>query len=162
MSHNYRIYSLDPYKILDLVGDLGGLLEIGLAVGLLMTFSFVKDSYERSIMGDTYQVQKYNENTKDFYHSDRVKQFIMTTGGRVRRQCTQIITNKNKIVDHDSNESVKPKLTSTEDSQDEEIKRQVKKKRNPARTLRSLKSSSDAISEIGENNLNMNFPVPNQ
>ena len=26
-----------------------------------------------------------------------------------------------------------------------------KKKRNPARTLRSLKSSSDAISEIGEN-----------
>ena len=54
MSHNYRIYSLDPYKILDLVGDLGGLLEIGLAVGLLMTFSFVKDSYERSIMGDTY------------------------------------------------------------------------------------------------------------
>ena len=56
MGSKHRVYSLDPYKILDLLGDMGGLLEIGLAVGLLLTFSFVKNSYERSILSDTYQV----------------------------------------------------------------------------------------------------------
>ena len=49
-----RTYSRDPYKILDLIGDMGGLLEIGLGLGALLTASFVKNSFTRSILSDTY------------------------------------------------------------------------------------------------------------
>ena len=33
-----RVYSLDPYKILDLLGDLGGLMDIMIAFGTVLTF----------------------------------------------------------------------------------------------------------------------------
>ena len=52
----YRVYSLDPYKILDLLGDMGGLIEFFLAIGFGLTFHFVKGSYERSLIGETYQI----------------------------------------------------------------------------------------------------------
>ena len=51
-----RVYSHDPYKFLDFLGDIGGFLEIGYAFGLILTMSFVKDSFMRSILSDTYQV----------------------------------------------------------------------------------------------------------
>ena len=66
-----RIYQREPYKILDLMGDLGGLLEIGLAIGKLLTFSFVQDAFYRSILGQTYQVQNYAENKSEFYKSEK-------------------------------------------------------------------------------------------
>ena len=33
-----HVYSLEPYKVLDLLGDLGGLLDIMLAFGTVLTF----------------------------------------------------------------------------------------------------------------------------
>ena len=51
-----RIYSLDPYKILDLLGDMGGLLDIINAFGVLVTVSVVKEAFNRSLLGDAYQV----------------------------------------------------------------------------------------------------------
>ena len=72
-----RVYSLEPYKVLDLMGDMGGLLEIGLACGLLLTFFYVKEAFERSIMGDTYQVQKYSDNTSELYYSNRIRNCIL-------------------------------------------------------------------------------------
>ena len=36
-----RIYSMDPYKILDLLGDMGGLLDIVTAFGILITAKIV-------------------------------------------------------------------------------------------------------------------------
>ena len=53
MSHSY---SRDPYKILDLMGDMGGLLEIGLGLGALLTANFVKNAFTRSLLSDTYQI----------------------------------------------------------------------------------------------------------
>ena len=68
-----RVYSHDPYKFLDFLGDIGGFLEIGYAFGLVLTMSFVKDSFMRSILSDTYQVQNYAENNSEFYVSGRVR-----------------------------------------------------------------------------------------
>ena len=51
-----RIYSLEPYKILDLLGDMGGLLDIINAFGILITASIVKEAFNRSLLSDAYQV----------------------------------------------------------------------------------------------------------
>ena len=67
-SHN-RIYSLDPYKILDLLGDMGGLLDIVLVVGVILTVSFVKQAFLSSLLHAAYQVQSYTENNSEYYQS---------------------------------------------------------------------------------------------
>ena len=51
-----QMYSLDPYKILDLLGDLGGLLEFFKAFGMIFTASIVKKAFDISLLSDTYQV----------------------------------------------------------------------------------------------------------
>ena len=51
-----QMYSLDPYKILDLLGDLGGLLELFKAFGMIFTASIVKKAFDISLLSDTYQV----------------------------------------------------------------------------------------------------------
>ena len=52
-----------------MIGDLGGYLELLNLIGLILTLNYVKNAYERSLMGDTYQMQKYNETPKEFYPS---------------------------------------------------------------------------------------------
>ena len=51
-----RVYSLDPYKIIDLLGDMGGLLDIINAFGILVTMTIVKRAFQRTLLGDAYQV----------------------------------------------------------------------------------------------------------
>ena len=55
-SSKRRVYSIEPYKILEFLGELGGLLEFFLAIGFIITYKFVKNQYERALIGDTYQV----------------------------------------------------------------------------------------------------------
>lgn len=50
----YRIYSLSPYNILGLLGDMGGLLDIVFILGAIITLVFVKDAYESSLLSETY------------------------------------------------------------------------------------------------------------
>ena len=49
-----NMYSLDPYKILDLLGDLGGLLEYVRAIGMILTASMVKKAFDISLLSETY------------------------------------------------------------------------------------------------------------
>ena len=53
-SSKYRTYNSDPYKILDLLGDMGGLVKFCATIGMLMTISHVRESFARSILQDTY------------------------------------------------------------------------------------------------------------
>ena len=55
-----RVYELDQYKVLSLLGDLGGLLDIVMAIGVLITIGYVKRQFSRSLLGDAYQVQSYS------------------------------------------------------------------------------------------------------
>ena len=64
-----RFYSLEPYKILDLLGDMGGLLDIVMALGVLVTMNVVRKVFNRSLLSDAYQVQGYTENKSEFYES---------------------------------------------------------------------------------------------
>ena len=53
---------MEPYKILDLLGDMmGGLLDIINAFGVLMTLQIVRNAFNRSSLSDAYQVQGYTE-----------------------------------------------------------------------------------------------------
>ena len=54
MASKRRVYSLEPYKILDLLGDMGGLLDIIFAFGVLITIGYVKRAFARSLLGDAY------------------------------------------------------------------------------------------------------------
>lgn len=45
---------MDPYKILDLLGDMGGLLDIINAFGVLITLSIVRNAFSRSLLSDAY------------------------------------------------------------------------------------------------------------
>ena len=42
-----RTYSTEPYQILDLLGDMGGLLDIVYVIGLVLTSSLVKKAFDR-------------------------------------------------------------------------------------------------------------------
>ena len=64
---------MDPYKILNLLGDMGGLLDIIMAFGVLITISFVKRAFARSLLSDAYQVQSYSENNSEFYPSKQAR-----------------------------------------------------------------------------------------
>ena len=61
-----------------MIGDLGGYLELLNLIGLILTLNYVKNAYERSLMGDTYQMQKYNETTKEFYPSQALRKGLKT------------------------------------------------------------------------------------
>ena len=69
-----NLYSLDPYKILDLLGDLGGLLEYVRAFGMILTASMVKKAFDISLLRDTYQVQGYNKDQSEFYKSNKARE----------------------------------------------------------------------------------------
>lgn len=69
-----RIHSKDPYKILDLLGDMGGLLDIVNAFGIIITTQIVKEAFNRSLLNDAYQVQGYMEDTSEYYTSSRARQ----------------------------------------------------------------------------------------
>ena len=47
---------MEPYKVLDLLGDMGGLLDIFLVFGVLITSSFVNRAFTRSLLSEAYQV----------------------------------------------------------------------------------------------------------
>ena len=68
-----HLYSLDPYKILDLLGDLGGLLDLVKAIGWVLTAKVVKKAFDRSLLSDTYQVQGYTQDHSEFYSSNKAK-----------------------------------------------------------------------------------------
>ena len=69
-----NMYSLDPYKILDLLGDLGGLLEYVRAIGMILTASMVKKAFDISLLSETYQVQGYNKDQSEFYKSKKARE----------------------------------------------------------------------------------------
>ena len=109
MASKRRVYSLEPYKILDLLGDMGGLLDIIFAFGVLITIGYVKRAFARSLLGDAYQVQSYNENETEYYPSKQA------------RKCLKKLRAKEAEAElHDQlfkSEEQPIKLTSTEDSQ---------------------------------------------
>ena len=69
-----RVYSMDPYKILDLLGDMGGLLDIIMAFGVLITMQIVKKAFAISLLSDAYQVQGYTEDNSEYYESQKARQ----------------------------------------------------------------------------------------
>ena len=64
---------MDPYKILDLLGDMGGLLDIINAFGILITLKIVRNAFNRSLLSDAYQVQGYIEDNSEFYESHKAR-----------------------------------------------------------------------------------------
>ena len=77
-----RFYGLEPYKILDLLGDMGGLLDIVFAIGTLMTIASVKNAFDRSLLSDAYQVQGKAEDKTELYKSHKARQWFKENEGK--------------------------------------------------------------------------------
>ena len=107
-----RVYSKDPYKVLNLLGDMGGLLDIIMAFGVLITIGYVKRAFARSLLGDAYQVQSYSENLTEFYPSKSARVCLK----KVRQKETEAELNNTQL----KAEDLQIKLTSTENSFSEE------------------------------------------
>ena len=75
-----QVYSSDPYKILNLLGDIGGYLELIMALGFAMAHYFVQHEYLREIMSSAYQVQRYNDNKSEYYPSNTARKCIRMIG----------------------------------------------------------------------------------
>ena len=60
---------MDPYNIVDLLGDMGGLLDIIMAFGAILTAKEVRKAFDRSLLHDAYQVQSYSKDFSEFYPS---------------------------------------------------------------------------------------------
>ena len=101
------MYSLDPYKILDLLGDLGGLLELGKVFGMIFTASIVKKTFDISLLSDTYQVQGYNRDHTEFYKSGKA------------RECFQKQLRHLEMGDQDGVKGNDIKLTSSNEEEEE-------------------------------------------
>ena len=65
---------VEQYKILDLLGDLGGLLEYIRVIGWILTASVVKKAFDISLLSDAYQVQGYNKDHSEFYQSQKARE----------------------------------------------------------------------------------------
>ena len=57
-----RLYSLDPYKVMALLGDIGGFTELLALFGFALTTRLVHYQFARDVMSSTYHVQHYNDN----------------------------------------------------------------------------------------------------
>lgn len=68
-----RRYSMDNYKFITLLGDLGGILDLFMAFGTLITIGLVKRAFDSSLLGEAYQVQGYLEDKSEFYESQKAK-----------------------------------------------------------------------------------------
>ena len=53
-SSKRRIYSIEPYNILELLGDMGGLLDIIYAFGVLCTATIATEAFYRTLLSDAY------------------------------------------------------------------------------------------------------------
>lgn len=71
-----RVYSLEPYKILDLLGDLGGLLDIMFAFGTILTMWVAKRAFDRSLLSDAYQVQGKAVDKAELYKSKTARKWF--------------------------------------------------------------------------------------
>ena len=60
MASKRRAYEIEPYSIIDLFGDMGGLLNIVFAVGAVLTAAEVHKAFSKSLLRDVYQVQGYS------------------------------------------------------------------------------------------------------
>ena len=68
-----RSHRIDPYNIVDLLGDMGGLLDIVMAFGAILTAREVRRAFDRSLLRDAYQVQSYSRDQSEFYHSSKAQ-----------------------------------------------------------------------------------------
>ena len=84
-----NVYSLDPYKILDLLGDLGGLLDLVQAIGWILTASVVKKAFDISLLSDAYQVQGYNKDYSEFYQSKKAREGLLEQQKQVDNGATE-------------------------------------------------------------------------
>ena len=64
-----RVYNRDPYKLLELLGDLGGLFDILILIGLLLTNFWVVPHFTAELLKDSYQIQNYSQNKTQYYDS---------------------------------------------------------------------------------------------
>ena len=67
IDNKFKRYKREVETLLDYFGDIGGLLEIVLGVGFLLTGPFVRRSMNSEIINEVYQVQKYVKDTT-FFH----------------------------------------------------------------------------------------------
>ena len=49
-----RVYSRDPYKVMALLGDIGGFTEVLYLIGFALTTSVVRYQFSRDLMSSTY------------------------------------------------------------------------------------------------------------
>ena len=92
-----HIYSLDPYKILDLLGDMGGLLDIVNAFGILITVSIVNEAFNRSLLSDAYQVQGYTEDNAEYYLSQKARECFKMMNSKSTLQRSQSIDRQSPV-----------------------------------------------------------------
>lgn len=121
-SSKRRIYNLDPYKILALLSDMGGLLDIITSFGTLLTLSIVRNAFDRSLLSDTYQVQEYAKDSTEFYESRnaRVCRDKLKTPGNSMGPADQIrLTSSEETEESDSDEL---------EDRKEEVKKEAEKK----------------------------------
>ena len=127
--HKNHFYSLEPYKISDLLGDLGGYQEIIFAVGVVLTVLIVENKFESDLMKDAYQVQAYNKNRSEYYYSNRARETAaMIEKGKNFDEVNEVANDKQigianlSVV---SSHNVKVELTAEEDNENEVLQDQV-------------------------------------
>ena len=105
MGTKKRVYGQDPYMILDLFGDIGGILELLTTIGLLISSSYVKHSYQRSIIQNNYQVQKYTDTQSEYYQSNKVNEYAMKAMSTNQLDECPRLTSEEESSDNDSSDS---------------------------------------------------------
>ena len=61
----YRIYKRSGAKLFNLLGDIGGILEIVTAIGFLVTSPFVVRSMNAAMINSVYHVQKLSKDSSE-------------------------------------------------------------------------------------------------
>ena len=66
-----REYRRETYSLLEYLGDLGGLIDIIFILIAALVNTIIERQFNAAILGQTYQVQTYNQDQSEFYESSK-------------------------------------------------------------------------------------------
>ena len=64
-----RIYKLEGYDILTFLGDIGGLFDIIIVLGMGITSMFAGQLFMAALISDSYNIQSYFRDSSEFYEA---------------------------------------------------------------------------------------------
>ena len=77
--HTSRNHTRQTYRLIEYLGDIGGLIQIILIAGSFLVGFIIERQFNAAMVSETYQIQRYTDDQTEFYSSS-INQFDRVRG----------------------------------------------------------------------------------